>query len=138
MRTNIDHLKPTIIVVDDDPAICNSLKFSLGIEGYLVREYSSGPELLEETTFPEKGCLVIDYRLPCFHGLELLSQLRRRNITLPAILITTRPTGKVRVLAARAGIPLIEKPLLTEDLFQCIKAALASDASFTGAVDQDQ
>jgi|SoiMetStandDraft_2_1073263.scaffolds.fasta_scaffold151777_2 two-component system, LuxR family, response regulator FixJ len=138
MQTNIDHLKPTIIIVDDDPAICNSLKFSLGIEGYLVREYSSAPELLEETTFPEKGCLVIDYRLPCIDGLELLSKLRRRDITLPAILITTRPSGRVRVLAARAGIPLIEKPLLTEDLFQCIRAALAGDASSNGAVDQNQ
>jgi two-component system, LuxR family, response regulator FixJ len=129
MRTNIDHLKPTIVIIDDDPAVCNSLKFSLGIEGYLVREYSSGADLLQETVLPEKGCMIIDYRLPGIDGLELLSQLRQRNVMLPAILMTTRPSGKVRVLAARAGIPLIEKPLLTEDLFQCIRAALAGDAS---------
>lgn len=127
MQTNVDHSKPTIVIVDDDPAVSHSLKFSLGTEGYLVREYSTAAELLEETIFPEKGCLVIDYRLPSIDGLELLSRLRRRNIILPAILITTRPSGKVRVLAARAGIALIEKPLLTEDLFQCIRAALAGD-----------
>lgn len=125
MRPNTGHLKPTIIVIDDNPAVCNSLKFSLGIEGYLVRAYSTAAELLQETDLPENGCMIIDYRLPGIDGLELISQLRQRNIVLPAILITTRPSGDVRVLAARAGIPLIEKPLLTEDLFQCIRAALA-------------
>src|SRR5687768_8269027 len=129
MQNNIDHLKPTIVIIDDDPAVCNSLKFSLGVEGYLVREYSSAADLLQETVLPETGCMIIDYRLPGIDGLELLSQLRQRNVILPAILMTTRPSGKVRVLAARAGIPLIEKPLLTEDLFQCIRAALAGDAS---------
>lgn len=128
MRPNTGDLKPTIVIIEDDLAVCNSLEFSLGLEGYLVRAYSTAAELLQETELPEKGCMIIDYRLPGIDGLELLSRLRKRNIALPAILITTRPSGNVRVLAARAGIPLIEKPLLTEDLFQCIRAALASES----------
>jgi FixJ family two-component response regulator len=56
--------------------------------------------------------------------LDLLSELRRRNIDLPAILITTHPNPAVRDRAALAGVPLIEKPLLNDTLFQDIRAAL--------------
>ena len=53
----------------------------------------------------------------------LLSELRRRNIDPPAILITTHPNPAARDRAALAGVPLIEKPLLNDTLFQGIRAA---------------
>jgi FixJ family two-component response regulator len=126
MPNHIVHTRPTILIVNDDPALCNSLKFSLGIEGYSVRGYGSGPELLADAALPETGCLVIDYKLPGLDGLELLAKLRQRNIMMPAILLATDPSGELRVHAARAGMPLIEKPLLTGALLQCIRATLAN------------
>ena len=54
----------------------------------------------------------------------MLVELRRRKVDLPAILITTHPNAAVRDRAARAGVPLIEKPLLNDTLFQGIRAAL--------------
>jgi FixJ family two-component response regulator len=57
--------------------------------------------------------------------LDLIVELRRRKIDLPAILITTHPSAAVRDRAARAGVPLIEKPLLNDMLFQGIRTALA-------------
>ena len=53
-------------------------------------------------------------------GLELLTKLRERQVALPAVLVTTRPNVIVRLRAAEAGISIIEKPLLTEELFQWI------------------
>jgi FixJ family two-component response regulator len=121
----IAHSAPTILIVAADPAIYNSLKFSLATEGYSVRHYANAPALLAETTLPDDGCLIIDTCLTGLDGLELLAALRQRAITMPAILLTTDPSGSLRVRAARAGLPIIEKPLLTEALFQCIRAALA-------------
>jgi two-component system response regulator FixJ len=116
--------KPTVLVIDDDPAVRNSLKFVLEIEGFSVRLYPTGAELLDEKDMPESGCLVADYHLPGMNGLDLLARLRERNIRLPAILITTHPSAAIRNRAALAGVRLIEKPLLSDTLFEGIRAAL--------------
>lgn len=116
--------KPVILVIDDDPAVRNSLKFALEIEGFSVRLYPTGAELLDEKDMPESGCLVADYHLPGLNGLDLLARLRARNIRWPAILITTHPSATVRDRAALAGVRVIEKPLLNDTLFQGIRAAI--------------
>jgi two-component system, LuxR family, response regulator FixJ len=113
-----------VLIIDDDPAVRNSLKFALEVEGFCVRSYQTGAELLKDGDIPDDGCLVVDYKLPEMNGLDLLVELRRRNVDLPAILITTHPNAAVRDRAAKAGVPLIEKPLLNDTLFQGIRAAL--------------
>ena len=115
---------PIVLVIDDDPAVRSSLKFALEIEGYSVRTFATGAELLKEKDIPEIGCLVADYYLPGINGLDLLAALRERHVKLPAILITTHPNAGIRGRAAAAGVHLIEKPLLTDSLFQSIRAAL--------------
>jgi FixJ family two-component response regulator len=113
-----------VLIIEDDPAVRNSLKFALEVEGFCVQAYQTGAELLRDVDIPTNGCLVIDYKLPEMNGLDLLVKLRCRNIDLPAILITTHPSAAVRDRAARAGVPLIEKPLLNDTLFQGIRTAL--------------
>jgi FixJ family two-component response regulator len=114
-----------VLIIDDDPAVRNSLKFALEVEGFSVRAYQTGAELLKDADIPDDGCLVVDYKLPGMNGLDLLVELRRRKVDLPAILITTHPNAPVRDRAAKAGVPLIEKPLLSDTLFQGIRTALA-------------
>jgi two-component system, LuxR family, response regulator FixJ len=118
----------TVLIIDDDPAVRNSLKFALEVEGFAVRAYPAGADLLRETEFPTDGCLVVDLKLPEMNGLDLLVELRKRNIGLPAILITTHPSADVRPRAALAGVTVIEKPLLNDTLFQGIRAALDGQA----------
>jgi len=120
-----NHSNSVVLIIDDDPALCNSLVFSLRMEGIRVLAYANGAQLLREAPLSSAGCLVIDYKLPGMNGLELLAELRRRQVTAPAILITTNPTGAVRERAALSGIALVEKPLLGDALFQQIRAALA-------------
>ena len=116
--------KPTIIVVDDDVAVRNSLKFSLELEGFAVRTYADAVDLLKETALPLSGCLVIDYHLPALDGLEVLRQLRERQVRLPAIVITSYPSRTLREHAAAAGASIVEKPLFNHTLTDNIRAAL--------------
>ena len=122
--TELTTARPVILVIDDDTAVRNSLKFALEIEGFCVRVYPNAAELLDEKDMPDMGCLVADYHLQGMNGLELLTALRERNIRLPAILVTTYLSTTIRNRAASAGVQLIEKPLLSDTLFQSIRAAL--------------
>jgi two-component system, LuxR family, response regulator FixJ len=128
MQGELASAKPVVLVIDDDPAVRNSLKFALEIEGFTVRVYPTGTDLLQEADMPEKGCVVTDYNLPGINGLDLLAMLRKRKVRLPAILMTTHPSAAVRDRAASAGVPLIEKPLLCDSLFRGIRAALGESA----------
>ena len=117
-----------VVVVDDDPAVLGALKFALELEGFSVADYRSGSELLAQSELPQAGCLVIDFRLPDMDGLALLEALRDRAIDLPAVLTTSHPTQGLRGRAAAVAVPIIEKPLLGNALFEAIESALARRA----------
>ncbi len=110
-----------VLVIDDDPAVRGSLKFSLEIEGFDVRTYANADELLRADDLPSRGCLIVDYYLPGVNGLDLLRELSDRHVSLPAILITTQPTANVRRRATSAGVAIIEKPLLNNALSEAVR-----------------
>lgn len=118
-----------VVVVDDDPAVRNSLKFSLELEGYSVRVFAGAAEFLREADPGDCACLVIDQIMPGMTGLELLAKLRDRRVSMPAILITSHPNASLRERAASFGISIVEKPLLSDSLFEAIRAALARQSS---------
>ena len=83
---------PVVAVVDDDPAVCNSLKFSLELEGFRVRTYGGGAELLRAVDLAACNCFVVDQKMPNMSGLEVIAKLRDRRIAAPAILIISEPS----------------------------------------------
>ena len=115
-----------VILVDDDAAVRDSLRFSLELEGLNVLTYESGDVLLADANLPARGCLVVDYYMPVLNGVDLLNRLRRRQVDLPAILITAKATNDVRQRAAAAGFTrVLEKPLEDGSLLATIHAVLA-------------
>lgn len=120
---------PVVIVVDDDVAVCGSLKFALEIEGFTVRTYAKGADVLEDANLAECACFIVDQKLPGMSGLDLVAAMRRKHIGAPAILITSHPTIMLRERAARAGIPIVEKPLLGNALLERVQAAITPRAA---------
>ena len=122
-----------VIVVDDDAAVRDSLKFALELEGLTVRAYDGGDALLADPALPARGCLVVDYYMPSMNGIDLVGRLRRRRVSMPAILITAKVTEGMRRSAARAGIGLVlEKPLGDASLLEGIRGALAAPPAALG------
>jgi FixJ family two-component response regulator len=115
---------PFVIVVDDDDAVRNSLKFSLEIEGFAVRLYSGGSELLNAPDLDDCACLVIDQNMPGLSGLDTVRKLRERRVTVPAILITGHPSTVLRARASGAGVNIVEKPLFGNALIEGIRGAI--------------
>jgi FixJ family two-component response regulator len=116
--------KATVAIIEDDAAVRNALQFSLQTDGLSVRAYACAEDLLKDAQLAEIECLVIDYKLPQMNGLDLLRELRRRDISAPAILIATGPGAAVRTAAGRMGVSIVEKPLLTEELYDLIALEL--------------
>lgn len=107
-------------VVDDDVAVCNSLKFALEIEGFCVRTYASSREFLD-ADISCRGCMIVDYNLPGLNGLDLINELDRRQVRLPSFLITSNPAAHVRRRASDQGVAIIEKPLLSNQLSEAVQ-----------------
>lgn len=117
--------RPTVVLVDDDTALRTALKFSLELEGYDVAACESGEELLAADLPTSGACLVVDYNLTGIDGLTALAELRRRNVRLPALLITSHPRLAVRQAAEAAQAKIVEKPLLGDALLGEIRDAIA-------------
>jgi two-component system, LuxR family, response regulator FixJ len=127
MVTNKNITRPpvTVLVVDDDLAVRNSLKFSLELEGFAVRLYADGRELLDDPDLPPDGCLIVDQVMPGMAGLDVVDAIRRRSMMNPAILIISNTNPKVRNRAAMAGVAVIEKPFFGNELVDAVRDLLA-------------
>lgn len=118
-----------ILVIEDDAAVRQSLKFALEQEGLEVHLYESGEQLLADPDLPPTGCLVVDYAMPGMDGITLVERLRQRHVTLPALLITARSSPALRDRALRSGFrQVLEKPLEDNSLLDEIRNALAEPA----------
>ncbi len=115
--------RPVVAVVDDDPAVCGSLKFALELEGFAVRTYHSGSEVLGARDLGTCNCFVIDQRMPEMSGMDLVDALRGRQMSAPVILIISSPNTTLSARAAKAAIPIVEKPLLGNALVERIREA---------------
>jgi len=115
--------RPIVAVVDDDPAVCASLKFSLELEGFVVRTYRDGADILRACDLEACDCFVIDQRMPGMNGMELIDALRRLQVPTPAILIVSQLNDKLSIRAAKAAVPIVEKPLLSNALVEHIRQA---------------
>jgi two-component system, LuxR family, response regulator FixJ len=120
--------KQVILVVDDDEAVRVSLRNMMESEGFKVCAFSNGHDLLNELSLPATGCLIVDYHMPAMNGLELVSALRGRGVSIPAILITSNPAKYVRDRAAAIAVLVVEKPGLGSYLLDCVHEAFAKHA----------
>jgi FixJ family two-component response regulator len=118
--------RPIIAVVDDDAAVRNSLKFSLEIDGFVIRTYASAEELLGSENPDNFQCLVVDQDMPGMTGIELVTVLRAQGLRVPVLLISGHVTPAVTRQASVAGIPIIEKPFLGNGLIESIRAAVST------------
>ena len=122
-------------VVDDDPAMRDSVGFLLDTAGFEVALYEAGTNLLDTLVKPARGCVLADIRMPGVDGLELLRRLRESGHTLPVIMMTGHGDVPLAVEAMKLGAcDFIEKPFDDEALLQALRSALDRDG-LTKAVD---
>ena len=123
------HSNATVFVVDDDPAIRQSLRWLIESVGLNVKVFSTAQEFLEGYDPSTPGCLVLDIRMPGMSGLDLQNELATRKIQVPIIIITGHAEVPVAVRALKAGaMDFIEKPFSDQLLLDRIRRAIEVDA----------
>jgi len=122
---------PTVIVIDDDPAIQESLGSLFRSIGLQVRLFGSVAEFLRTGRPDGPSCLVLDVRLPGRSGLDFQRDLTEANISLPIIFITGYGDIPMTVQAMKGGaIEFLTKPFRDQELLDAVHLGLAQDAAW--------
>jgi FixJ family two-component response regulator len=118
----------TVIVIDDDPAIRESLGSLLRSVGFQVKLLGSVGEFLKSGRPEGPTCLVLDVRLPGQSGLDFQRELSAANRQLPIIFITGHGDIPMSVQAMKGGaVEFLTKPFRDQDLLDAIALGLARD-----------
>ena len=120
---------PAVFVIDDHPGMRKSLRYLIESAGHRVETYATAKEFLERYDSSQRGCLVLDMRMPGMTGLDLLDELANRSDYRPAIMITGFGSVPSAVRAMKAGaIDFLEKPFDDEELLERIQHGLQLDS----------
>jgi len=119
-----------VLLVDDDPEICQFLATLLEIEGYAPVTAAGAEEALAACAREAPAAVLLDIAMPDVDGLELCSLLRRRGVTCPILVVSARPGHELTRKALEAGADeFIRKPFDNADLLARLRARLAAPAA---------
>ncbi|HQK48509.1 MAG TPA: response regulator, partial [Syntrophales bacterium] len=105
----------TILVVDDEESICQSLRGILSDEGYEVRTAGSGEDALKAIEEDVPDLVLLDIWLPGMDGLEALKIIKAETPQVPVIMMSGHGTIETAVKATKLGaFDFIEKPISLE------------------------
>jgi two-component system phosphate regulon response regulator PhoB len=120
-------MKPRILIVEDEPALVEMLRYNLEKEGFDVATAQDGEAGLTAVEESKPDLILLDWMLPHVSGLEICRQLRRKQSTrtLPIIMLTARGEESDRVRALDVGADdYVTKPFSPGELTARIRAVL--------------
>ena len=114
-----------ILVIDDEPAIRETMRMILEYEGYECQTAGSGAEGLTAVEKDAPDLVFLDIKMPGMDGLETLSRLRGLNDALPVVIVSAHGTASAALEAGRLGaFRFIEKPLSKDYVLDAIREGL--------------
>lgn len=117
-----------VFVVDDDPAVRESLVELFASVGLPVEVFRSTAEFLQKRASDGARCLVLDVRLPGLSGLDFQSELAKLGAQVPVIFITGHGDIPMSVRAMKAGaIEFLTKPFRDQELLDAVQRGLELD-----------
>jgi len=122
---------PIIHVIDDDPAMLDSLRLLLQVEGYSVSAYGSAHAFLDGICSDHFGCVLTDMHMPEISGLDLLAIMKEQRVSMPVIVITAHADNQLASAAKELGAyDFFAKPFDHDTLLASIREAL--EGAWTG------
>jgi FixJ family two-component response regulator len=117
-----------VLVIDDDPAFCDSLGRLLRSAGLQPRLFTSIADFLQSEAPDSPACLVLDLRLPGRSGLDFQRDLAAASIRLPIVFVTGHGDIATTVQAMKGGaLEFLTKPFRDQDLLDAVHVGIARD-----------
>lgn len=132
--------KGHVYVIDDDPAMRDSLNFLLDSAGFDVTLFDDALAFLEALPALSFGCVLSDVRMPGLDGIELLKRMKAQQSPFPILIMTGHGDVPLAVEAMKLGaVDFLEKPFDDDRLTAMIEAAIlqAEPTAKSEAVAQD-
>lgn len=124
----MNEAKPTVLIIDDDPDVRESLQALLRTVAIDSKAMESLPDFLKSDLPGGPTCLVLDVRLPGRSGLDFQRELLAANVKVPIIFITGHGDIPMSVQAMKGGaIEFLTKPFRDQDLLDAIQIGLERD-----------
>ncbi len=118
-------MKPRILIVDDEPAIRDTMRMTLEYDGYECLTASSGTEGLATVERESPDLVFLDIKMPGLDGLETLKGLRKISDTLPVVIVSAHGSASTALEAGRLGaFRFIEKPLSKDYVLDAAREGL--------------
>jgi len=115
----------TILVVDDDKSVRDSLKMVLEFESYEVLFAENGQEALRQLAATPIDLILLDVKMAGMDGLEVLQRVREKKAELPVVMISGHGTIETAVEATKLGaFDFLPKPLDRDKLLVTVRNAL--------------
>lgn len=126
---------PRVFVVDDDPVMLFILSGPLRAAGHHVETFEHPQQLISRVSARDRGCVVLDLRMPALSGLEVQQMLVDRGSTLPLIFVSGRADVPAVVEAMKRGaVDFLTKPIDPGELCAVVARALRRDADVAAAL----
>ncbi|MEM7130425.1 MAG: response regulator transcription factor [Chloroflexota bacterium] len=124
-----------ILLVEDEPGIADFIRQGLVEAAHAVDVAVDGLDGLAYATSAEYDVLILDIMLPKLNGLDLMEELRRRDIRVPTLMLTARDTVDDRVAGLNAGADdYLVKPFAFAELLARVRALLRRPPLQSGSV----
>src|SRR5262245_12122023 len=94
---------PTILLADDDKAICTVLEQAVREQGFVIRVTENGKQLLNWVEAGEGDLVITDVLMPGLNGLDLLQKIKTTRPGMPVIVISAQNTLMTAVKANQLG-----------------------------------
>ena len=118
-----------IFVVDDDPAVRETLSVVLSAGGYQVICFADGAALLSVARTRTPAAILLDVHIPCTSGLDILKDLRGEDYPAPIFMISGQGDIAMAVTAIKNGaLDFIEKPFRGSEIVGRLDEAIAAYA----------
>jgi CheY-like chemotaxis protein len=126
--------KKKILVVDDEPFVCDAVKMMLAFDGHDVATANGGKEALTLFDQAKFDLVITDFAMPGMKGDELAVAIKARNPAQPVVMITAYAEMLQSSGKALPGVDfVVSKPFLLEHLREAIASVLPDASSRAGA-----
>ena len=114
-----------VAIIDDEPAVRDSLATLIKSLGYRAEVYGSGEEFIKAALSSEAGCLLVDIHLGDITGFELIRHILSMGLLLPVVFMTGSQEAGLRKEAGDFGcVAFLLKPFPASDLAEVIEEAI--------------